>query len=143
MAEQDTQSLEVLFGQFRKNADVDPVLDKTIGVLGQAERRQPLRDGGHYLDPRRIPPTLYPKQKAIAASIFVRRPGEAGAKINLAGISQVFYSRTREGLTSQGAVSARCFAPVATQWPFLRVRREGIDDRRVILRGALLVPIDR
>jgi hypothetical protein len=28
-----------------------------------------------------------------------------------------------------------------TQWPFSRVRREGIDDRRVILRGALLVPI--
>src|SRR5215469_2350411 len=111
MAEQDTQSLEVLFGQFRKNADVDPVLDKTIGVLGQAERRQPLRDGGHDLDPRRIPPTLYPKQKAIAASIFGRRPGEAGAKINLAGILQVFYS------TDSGGP----YKPRSAQWKVFRV----------------------
>ena len=41
------------------------------------------------------------------------------------------------------AVSARCFAPVAIPWPFLRVRRGHIGDRRVISRGTLLAPIAR
>ena len=40
-------------------------------------------------------------------------------------------------------VSARCFAPVATRSPFLRVHRGGIDDRRAIFRAALPAPIDR
>jgi len=39
-------------------------------VLGQTERRQPFRDGGHDLGPRRTPHGI-PK-KAIAASIFDR-----------------------------------------------------------------------
>jgi hypothetical protein len=43
----------------------------------------------------------------------------------------------------QGAVSARCFASLTNQWPFLRVRRGRIGDRRVISRGTLLAPIAR
>jgi len=42
-----------------------------------------------------------------------------------------------------GGVSARCFAPVATQWPFLKVPRGDNDDRQVIFRDALLSSIDR
>ena len=42
-----------------------------------------------------------------------------------------------------GGVSARCFAPVATQWPFLKVRRGDIDDRQAIFHAALLSSIDR
>jgi hypothetical protein len=38
-------------------------------------------------------------------------------------------------------VPARCFAFVATQWPFLRVHRGRIAGRRVIFPGALLAPI--
>jgi hypothetical protein len=63
MAEQDAEIFQILVCQMGQNADVDPVLDKTIGVLRQTQRRQPLRDRGHDLGPRRIPATLYPEQK--------------------------------------------------------------------------------
>jgi hypothetical protein len=78
MAEQDTEVFQILVYQVGENADVDPVLDKTVDVLGQAERRQPLRDRGHDLGPRRIPATLYPELKAIAASILSSTGGPIG-----------------------------------------------------------------
>jgi hypothetical protein len=38
MAEQDAQFLEILIGQIAKNREIDAVLSKAMGILGQAER---------------------------------------------------------------------------------------------------------
>src|SRR4029077_2310888 len=41
MPEQDADVLEVLIGKMRKDRDVDAVLSKSAGVLGQAEPCEP------------------------------------------------------------------------------------------------------
>ena len=51
MPEQDAYVLEVLIGQMTQCREVDSVLGKALGVLGHAERSQPLRDRGHDLPP--------------------------------------------------------------------------------------------
>jgi len=43
----------------------------------------------------------------------------------------------------QQGLSARYIASVATQWPSLRVRREGNDELGVIFQGVLLVSTDQ
>jgi hypothetical protein len=74
--------------------------------------------------------------------------GRIVAEPILGALHYIYKSRQHEGryfcapeATLQ--INARCFASVATQSPFLKVHRGGIDDRRVIFRGALLAPIDR
>jgi hypothetical protein len=101
------------------------IFDKAIGVLGQAERCQPLRDRGHDLRPRQIPATLYPEQKAIAASIFARRSGEVGAKINLGGILQVYYSADPRGPNE----------PRSAQWKVFRVGSHSVAIFEISARG--------
>jgi hypothetical protein len=50
MPEWNTDVLEILIGEMAQDADVvDPVIGKALGVLGHAERGQPLRDRGHQL----------------------------------------------------------------------------------------------
>jgi len=50
MTERNTNVLEVLIGQITQDAYVvDTVIGKALGVLGHAERIQPLRDRGHLL----------------------------------------------------------------------------------------------
>ena len=77
---------------------------------------------------------LYSNDQTTAGRRSVHESSQTG------GRRPMFLDKQGQSL---GAVTARCFASVATQWPFSGVRRGGLDDRRVILRGALLVPIDR
>ena len=42
MAEQDANVLEVLIGQMGECRDINPVLSKTLGVLGHAELLEPI-----------------------------------------------------------------------------------------------------
>jgi hypothetical protein len=44
MAEQDAHILEVLVSQMRQYRDIDAVLGETLGVLGQAEPSEPIRN---------------------------------------------------------------------------------------------------
>ena len=44
MAEQDAHILEVLVSQMRQHRDIDAVLSETLGVLGQAELFEPIRN---------------------------------------------------------------------------------------------------
>ena len=48
----DAKLFEILISQMTQDGDVDIVLDKALGVLGQTERGQPLRDRGHLLPSR-------------------------------------------------------------------------------------------
>jgi len=53
MSKRDADVLEVLIGQMVKNGDINVVLGKALGVLGQAERSEPLRNllhGGPHPD---------------------------------------------------------------------------------------------
>jgi hypothetical protein len=52
MPEQDADVLEVLIGKVRKDRDVDVVLRKCAGVLGQAEPCEPI---GYFLHRRPRP----------------------------------------------------------------------------------------
>ena len=51
MPERDAEILQILIGQMWEYRDINLVLGKALGVLGQAERGQPLRDRGHHLPP--------------------------------------------------------------------------------------------
>jgi hypothetical protein len=43
VAERDTEVFEVLLGQIGEDGNIDPVLDKALGVLGHAESFEPVR----------------------------------------------------------------------------------------------------
>jgi hypothetical protein len=46
----NTDVLEILIGEIAQDAYVvDPIIGKALGLLGHAERGQPLRDRGHLL----------------------------------------------------------------------------------------------
>jgi hypothetical protein len=47
MSERDAYVLEILIGQIPEGTNVNIVFGKALGVLGQTERGQPLRDRGH------------------------------------------------------------------------------------------------
>jgi hypothetical protein len=42
--ERDAEVLEVLIGQVGENGNIDPILNKAVGVLGHAERFEPIRN---------------------------------------------------------------------------------------------------
>ena len=47
MSEEDAEVLEVLLRQIRDDREVNGILGKTLGVLAESERSQPLCDAGH------------------------------------------------------------------------------------------------
>src|SRR5215469_9733481 len=49
MAERDAKLFQIPIRQMMQDGNVDIVLDKALGILGQTERGQPLRDRGHLL----------------------------------------------------------------------------------------------
>ena len=55
MAEQNSDILEVLIRQIGENAEVNPILSKALGVLGQAELFEPICDLLHCEHPRNEP----------------------------------------------------------------------------------------
>jgi hypothetical protein len=46
--EQDADALEIFIGLMAEYRDIDPVLGKALGVLGHAERGQPVRNLLHH-----------------------------------------------------------------------------------------------
>jgi hypothetical protein len=59
----------ILIRQMTQDSDVDIVLGKALGVLGQTERGQPLRDRGHLL-PSRFPRGAWHNDRRPRSKIY-------------------------------------------------------------------------
>src|SRR5215471_1344643 len=73
-AEQDAHILEVLVSQMRQHRDIDAVLSETLGVLGQAEPSEPIRNLLHRQPPTDLTLSVLDRQESLPYAPHVVAP---------------------------------------------------------------------